>query len=134
MTLALACLCAACAAGLWLSGVLALRLLGIAGIEPDWATYLHYLRALGHAGLAPHAGRIRLAGGIGFGLPLLVASVPAFLLLRPRRRSLHGRARFANAVELARRGLFTRSGHGIVTPLRRCVRSRADVVFSSGGR
>ncbi|MBJ6983703.1 type IV secretory system conjugative DNA transfer family protein [Luteimonas sp. MC1750] len=114
MTLAFACLCAACVAGLWLSGALTLRLLGIAGAEAGWTTWLDYLRVLGHPDVAPHAGRIRLAGAIGLGLPLLAAGVPAFLLLRPRRRSLHGRARFANAVELARRGLFTRSGQAIV--------------------
>ena len=113
-TLALACLCAALAAGLWFSGGITLRLLGIEGVATGWRTYPDYLRALGHPALAPYAGRIRLAGGLGFGLPLLVAAVPAYLLLRPGRRSLHGRARFANLVEIARHGLFTDSGHGIV--------------------
>jgi len=114
MTLALACLGAAFAAGLWFSGVLVLRLLGIDDAAAGWTTYLQYLRAIGHPEVAPHAGRIRLAGGVGMGLPLLAASVPMVALLRPARRATHGRARFANAFELARRGLFTRSGHGIV--------------------
>src|SRR5690606_31886428 len=113
MMLALACLGAAVAAGLWLSGALLLRLLGL-DADPGWTTYLHYLRAIAHPDVAPFAGRIRLAGGIGMALPLLMASVPVFVLLRPRRRAMHGRARFANVVDLARRGLFTRSGHGIV--------------------
>lgn len=114
MTLALACLGAALAAGLWFSGTLVLKLLGIGDAAAGWTTYLHYLRAIGHPDVAPHAARIRLAGGIGMGLPLLVAGVPMFLLLRPARPATHGRARFANALDLARRGLFTRSGHGIV--------------------
>ena len=114
MMLALACLGAALAAGLWLSGVLVLKLLGIDGAAVGWTTYLDYLRAIAHPQVAPHAGRIRLAGGLGMGLPLLVASVPVFVLLRPARRAMHGRARFANVVDLLRRGLFTRSGHGIV--------------------
>lgn len=114
MTLALACLGAALAAGPWLSGFFALRLLGIEGVAAGWGTWIGYLRAIGHPEVAPHAGRIRLAGGLGMGLPLLAAGVPALLLLRPTRRSTHGRARFANAFEIARRGLFTRSGHGIV--------------------
>lgn len=113
-TLAFACLCAALAAGLWFSGVLALRFLGIDGVAAGWTTYLDYLRAIGHPEVAPHARRIQLAGGLGLGLPLLAASVPAYLLLRPARRSLHGRARFANVLELVNRGLFTRSAHGIV--------------------
>lgn len=114
MTLALACLCAALAAGVWLSGVFVLGLLGIDGVAAGWSTWPRYLLAIGRAELAPHAARIRLAGALGFGLPLLAAAVPAALLLRPRRRATHGRARFANVFELARRGLFTRSGHGIV--------------------
>src|SRR5690606_4844296 len=114
MMLALACLGAALAAGLWLSGLLVLKLLGIGGAAVGWTTYLDYLRAIAHPQVAPHAGRIRLAGGLGMGLPLLAASVPAFVLLRPARRAMHGRARFANVVDLLRRGLFTRSGHGIV--------------------
>ncbi|MEN1939834.1 type IV secretory system conjugative DNA transfer family protein [Luteimonas sp. MJ174] len=114
MTLALACLCAALAAGVWLSGVLVLQLLGTGGAGAGWDTYFRYLRAIDHPRVAPHAGRIHLAGGLGMGLPLLLAGGPLFLLLRPSRRSTYGRARFANAFELARRGLFTRSGHGIV--------------------
>ena len=114
MTLALACLCVAFAAGLWLSGALVPRLLGLDGVATGWTTYPDYLRALAHPDVAPHAARIRLAGVVGMGVPLALAAVPACLLLRPRRRSLHGRARFANVFELARRGLFTRSGHGIV--------------------
>ena len=114
MTLALACLCAAFAAGLWLSGALVPRLLGLDGVATGWTTYLDYLRALAHPEVAPHAGRIRVAGVFGMGLPLAAAAWPAYLLLRPRRRSLHGRARFAHVFEIARRGLFTRSGHGIV--------------------
>ena len=45
-TLALACLCAALAAGLWFSGELALRFLGIDGVANGWRTYPDYLRAL----------------------------------------------------------------------------------------
>lgn len=114
MTLALACLCAALAAGPWLSGEIALRLLGIDDVAAGWATYFGYLQVIGHPEVAAHAGRIRLAGALGMGLPLLVAAVPAVLLLRPPRPALHGRARFANVFEIARRGLFTRSDHGIV--------------------
>lgn len=112
--LALACLGAALAAGMWFSGALLPRLLGIDGMATGWTTWFRYANAIGHPELAAHAGRIRLAGALGFGLPLLAATVPAVLLLRPRRRALHGQARFANAFEIARRGLFTRSGHGIV--------------------
>lgn len=114
MTLALACLGAALAGGAWLASMLVPRLLGLGDVQTDWTTWYRYLRAIGHPELAPYAGRIRLALGLGMGLPLLPACGAAFLLLRPRRRALHGRARFASALEIARRGLFTRSAHGIV--------------------
>src|SRR5690606_5607124 len=71
---ALACLCAALATGPWLAGVIALRLLGLADEAAGWTTYFDYLRALGHPALAPHAGRIRWAGVLGMGLPLLAAA------------------------------------------------------------
>ncbi len=114
IALALSCAGVACVAGLWLSGFLVLRLLGLGELATGLATYPGYLRAIDLPEVAPFAARIRLAGWIGMGLPLLACTVPLFLLLRPSRRAMHGKARFANAFDLLRHGLFTNSGEGIV--------------------
>ncbi|MBB6598689.1 type IV secretory system conjugative DNA transfer family protein [Luteimonas sp. MC1825] len=114
IALALACVGVAWVAGLWLSGWLVLRLLGLGDLTAGLATWPAYLRAIDLPGLAPFAGRIRMAGAVGLGLPLLASTVPVFLLLRPSRRAMHGKARFANAFDLLRHGLFTSSGEGIV--------------------
>lgn len=74
---------------------------------PIAATPLTIARYAYHYGDRKHV-RIRLevASAVGFALVLL-ASMPAVL---PRSRSLHGDARFANAREIKRAGLFAESG------------------------
>jgi type IV secretion system protein VirD4 len=111
---ALSCVAGALASGLWLSGWLVLKLLGLGELEAGFGTWPGYLRAIHLPEVAPFATRIRVAGGVGLGLPLLASAVPVFLLLRPARRATHGNARFANALDLLRHGLFTSSGEGIV--------------------
>jgi type IV secretion system protein VirD4 len=101
--------------GLYLSGYLALRLLGLPGATAlTWHLYPDYLRALHLPQVHPYAGRIRLAGGLGFGAPGLLAAMLLAALLRPAKRSLHGDARFANGRDLHRHGLFHAEGAGIV--------------------
>ena len=111
--LALASAAAAGVAGLYLAGWLALALLQV-DAPLRWDTWWGYARVLDLPQLAPHAGRVRLAGWVGFGLPALVALVPVFLLLRPRKQALHGDARFARGGELARLGLLKPSDDGLV--------------------
>ncbi len=48
-------------------------------------------------------GKIKWAGYVGFGLPLLVLLVAGLvLLLKKDKRSLHGDARFATGADLAK--------------------------------
>lgn len=101
-------------AGLYLSGYLTLLLLGLDSARLAWDTYAGYARALELAQVAPYAGRIRAAGWIGFGLPGLAWLALLGLVLRRRRRAMHGDARFAHMGELARQGLFGHEGMGIV--------------------
>ena len=51
---------------------------------------------------------------MGFGLPWLAGGPALYFLLRPRGRAIHGNARFANVFDLARHGLFTGAGEGII--------------------
>jgi type IV secretion system protein VirD4 len=100
--------------GLYLSGYLALCLLGLPARLLHWHLYVEYLRAIGLPQLQPYALRIKAAGCIGFGLPACVGLALLVPVLRPARRSLHGDARFAGIGDLARRGLLRPAPDGIV--------------------
>lgn len=114
--LTLGLLVAAIVAGVFLSGYLTLLLLfGFkhhASLGP--ATYWQYVQALQLPQVAPYAGRIRIAGVIGFGLPALLWLVLLYPIFKPRRRSLHGDARFAKRGDIARAKLLDDDPMGIV--------------------
>ena len=101
-------------AGAYLAGYLLLWMLKLDPAHLSWHTYRDYLRALDLVQMKPHAGRVRAAGWIGFGLPALAWCGLLVLMLRPRERAAHGDARFAHAGDLARQGLFGHEGSGIV--------------------
>ena len=101
-------------AGLYLSGYLALLLLKLDSALLKRNTYLDYVRALDLAQVRPYVGKIKNAGLIGFGLPLLLWLTLLFVLFKPARQSMHGDARFANGGDLARQGMFKESDNGIV--------------------
>ena len=100
-------------AGLYLSGYLTLLLLQL-DAAPKWHTYLDYWRVLDLPQARPHAGKIKWAGYLGFGVPAAAWVATLVLILKPSSKTLHGEARFATAGDLARHGLFKRSGNGIV--------------------
>lgn len=102
-------------AALYLSGYLALIFLGLDPAQGGPGTYLGYLRHLQHPSVARYSTRIVVAGGIAGGLMLLVwASLMVMLFKLRSHRDIHGRARFAGLVELARRGFLRDRGDGIV--------------------
>lgn len=101
-------------AGYCFAGYLTLLLLGLDTGLFKWNTYLQYLQALDQPVVAPYVTKIKLAGVVGFGLPLLLSLVAMFLMFRSKKTSLHGDARFAQAADLARHGLFKKTGNGIV--------------------
>jgi type IV secretion system protein VirD4 len=113
-TIAVLALGAACVAGLYLSGYLVRWLLKLDGLPVQWQTWWTYYRALELPQVAPYAGKIRLAGGLGFGLPLLAWLLLLVPLLRTSERALHGRARFAGRADLRKHGLLQSSVQGIV--------------------
>jgi type IV secretion system protein VirD4 len=114
--LVLGLLLAAIVAGLYLSGLLTLLLLfGMKHQVPlGPGTYWKYFHAISLPQVALYAGKIRLAGAIGFGLPLLIWLCLLYPLLKPRRQALHGDARFASRTDLARANLLDDDPLGIV--------------------
>ena len=102
-------------AGAYLSGSLVLLLLGLDAGMATPATWFGYLRHIDHPQVAPYAWRIRGAGAVGFGLMALAWLAVLAMLYRLRsHRNIHGRARFAGLLELARRGFLAQRDDGIV--------------------
>lgn len=106
-------LVAALLAGLWLSGWLTLKLLGLS-IPAVLTTYQEYIRAWDLPQLAPYRVKLKIAGSVGFGLPMLAYVFLAFVLFRSRPESLHGDAEFADMGDLKRAGMLDKKPESIV--------------------
>lgn len=105
---------AALAAGLYLSGYLSLLFLKIDTGLLKWSTFTDYVRVLDLPQYKQYAGRIKASGYIGFGLPGLAYLALLVLILKPKSRSMHGDARFANGMDLQSKGMFKAANNGIV--------------------
>ncbi len=100
--------------GLYLSGYLTLLFLKLNSGIMKWNTYWTYFRALDLPSVKPYVSKIKLAGGIGFGLPFLGYAAMLVLMFKPKPRSTHGEARFATGGDLAKKDLLKPSKNGIV--------------------
>ncbi|WP_282295857.1 type IV secretory system conjugative DNA transfer family protein [Stenotrophomonas sp. PS02289] len=100
--------------GYALAGYITLALLGLDTAKFSWNTYLLYLQAMDQPAVAPYLTKIKIAGVLGFGLPLLLCLVVLFFMFKPKKKSIHGDARFATAADLAKHGMFKKSDSGIV--------------------
>ena len=100
--------------GYVLAGYLTLALLGLDSAKFSWNTYLLYLQAMDQPAVAPYLTKIKIAGVLGFGLPLILCLVVLFFMFKPKKKSIHGDARFATAADLAKHGMFKKSDSGIV--------------------
>ncbi|WP_329743000.1 type IV secretory system conjugative DNA transfer family protein [Dyella sp. A6] len=101
------------AGGLYLAGWLTHILLRVSA-PLAWNTWWQYLRASDLPQLAPYARRIRVAGSLGLGIPLLVWLGLLIPLFRSRQPSLHGDAGFARLSDLKKAGLLRQTPQGIV--------------------
>jgi type IV secretion system protein VirD4 len=101
-------------AGAFLSGYLLQLFLGLHGVPLNWDTYWSYARVIDLPRIAPFATRIKLAGGIGFGLPMLALFAAMLAMLKPREAAFHGDARFATRSDLKRAGLLDDTPEGVV--------------------
>ncbi|SEI83338.1 type IV secretory system conjugative DNA transfer family protein [Frateuria terrea] len=103
----------ALAAGAYASGWLVLVLIHVR-TPLDETTYWRYFAALDRPSLAPYAKIIETAGIVGFGVPLLAWLCLLYAILKPRKRSIHGDARFARRADLSRLGLLKNDPTGII--------------------
>ncbi|MCS3748842.1 hypothetical protein FHY18_004492 [Xanthomonas arboricola] len=93
-------------AGVYLSGQLILMLLKVAG-PLTVGTYWSYVQALELPQFAPYATMIKLAGALGFGVPLLAWVALLIPLFKPKAAALHGDARFASGSDLAKKDMLS---------------------------
>lgn len=107
-------LLAALMGGLYLSAELTPWLLGLKGVPVYWNTWWQYHQVAKLPAYAPYAGKITLAGGLGFGLPLLAWLLLLIPLFRRKAESLHGNARFANLADLKRAGLLKQTPQSLL--------------------
>lgn len=97
------------------SGYLIYLFLGVEGYPVRWNTAWHYFTALDQPAYLPYAWRIKLAIGLGCGLPCLAGcAVLARLISGASAESTHGNARFATASELRRAGLLNMAPESIL--------------------
>ena len=114
-------------AGEYLSGFLTLLFLRLDTSLLGWHTYLDYLRALNLPEVQPYLGRIKVGGYIGFGLPALLWVIALYSMLRTKKPSMHGDARFARGGDLSRHGMFKRTDDSILVG-----KYKGDLVRLSG--
>ncbi len=99
--------------GVFLSGWL-VRLLLRVDFPLSWDSYYHYVMAMHLPQYQPYADRIKLAGYVGLGLPILLWLVLLYLIARNKKPSMHGDARFANGGDLRQAGMLKPSPNGIL--------------------
>jgi type IV secretion system protein VirD4 len=103
--------------GAYLSGGIILLLLKMQ-IPLKLTTYYEYCKALDLAQVAPYANKIKLAGYVGFGLPLLGWAGLLIQLFKPRARSLYGDSRFATRADLNKHKILEDADDGIIAACR----------------
>lgn len=109
------CTVAAIVAALYLAGFGVRALLGVDTAGFGVGTWIAYVRVVDHPQVAPYAWRIWLAGGLAGALMLLMWLAVMVMLFKLRsHRNLHGRARFAGLLDLARAGFLRRRDDGII--------------------
>jgi type IV secretion system protein VirD4 len=105
---------AALIAGTYLAGYLTLLLIHADTGLLEFGTYHDYLNAVEHPRFVPFAAKIKAGGCIGYGIPVLAYISLLAVAVRPKKKSLHGDARFATKFDLHKKGMFQQSGNGIV--------------------
>ncbi|SFR90224.1 type IV secretion system protein VirD4 [Dyella sp. OK004] len=118
---------AAVAVGEYFSGFLTLLFLGLGQHDLGFGLYWNYLRSLNLPQYQPYLLRIQAAGFIGFGIPLLLWLIALYFLVKRKKQSMHGDARFANAGDLSKHGMFKPSDNGVLVG-----KYKGDLVRLSG--
>jgi type IV secretion system protein VirD4 len=100
--------------GLALASAIVLLLLQQPLEQFRWNGYLGYWQQLDNPQWQGFAGKIKAAGGVGFGLPGLAWLLLLFKSLQAPERALHGESKFARKSDLAAKGLLKEHDQGIV--------------------
>lgn len=101
-------------AGLYLSGWITLKLLGLGTVSLQWNTWWSYFQVTDLPQFVPYATRIKLGGYFGFGLPLLAWLGLLVPLFRKKETPLHGEARFADMGDLKKADMLAKKPESIV--------------------
>lgn len=101
-------------AGLYFSGYVTQLLLKQQNASVQWSTYPGYIKAIDLPQWQPYVKKIKIAGFVGFGLPAAAYLALLVLMLKPRQKTLHGDARFANSGDLSKHGMLKPSPNGII--------------------
>lgn len=99
--------------GLWLSGSILYWWFGFKH-DAEFFTYWQYLQHIDRPEVKPFANKIKLSGLAGFLLPTAVYLFFLYALFKPRAKSTHGDARFADRAALKRAGLLDKDKTGVL--------------------
>ncbi|HUA79274.1 MAG TPA: type IV secretory system conjugative DNA transfer family protein, partial [Dyella sp.] len=83
-------------------------------VQLGLGTYWEYFQAINLPQLVPYAGKIKIAGYLGFGVPLLVWLMLLVLMFRPQKKAFYGDARFATRRDASKAKLLQDSAEGVV--------------------
>lgn len=99
--------------GAFFAGWLIITLLHVQ-VPLAWNTWLQYYKAIDLPQVAPYVLKIKIAGGIGFGLPLLIWLILLIPLFQSKQQSLHGDASLAHLGDIKKADLLQQTKQGIV--------------------
>ncbi|PPU91745.1 type IV secretory system conjugative DNA transfer family protein [Xanthomonas albilineans] len=100
-------------AGLYLSGVLVLTLLG-EHAQVHLLTYWRYWQVVYQPVWHPYATKIKLSGICGFGLPVMLYLIMVYAMLRTKVPDLYGNVRWARSGDLSRHDVLKDDPHGLI--------------------
>jgi type IV secretion system protein VirD4 len=106
-------LLAAIVGGAYFAGWLVITLLHVQ-VPLAWNTWLQYFKAIDLPQVAPYVMKIKLAGGIGFGVPLLIWLILLIPLFKTKEQALHGDASLARMGDVKKADLLRQTPQGIV--------------------
>jgi len=101
-------------AGEYFAGLLTLWFLGLGQVPLGFMTFINYVKALDLPQVQPYVWKIKTAGIIGFLVPLLLWAVSLFFILKKKKQSMHGDARFAKAADLRKQKMLDPAPNGVL--------------------
>ena len=111
---AIGLLVVALVAGNFLAGSFTLTFIGMKNVPLSWDTFFNYARALDLPQVQPYVWKIKAAGIAGFMVPLLFWCVALYFILKTKKQSMHGDARFATSGDLRKQKMLSEAPNGIL--------------------